>query len=312
MTTHFRNLAEQAMADGGISAAEILGLRREGWADGRIDPAEAEALFVLNDHLHDTSPEWTDCFVEALGEFVINGAEPRGYVEDDTADWLIARISSDGRVESMAELELLVRILERARSVPGSLKDFALAQIEQAVLTGEGPTRDGGELEAGAISAAETRLLRRMIFAAGGDRPAGVSRAEAEMLFRIKDASLNRANAADWQTLFVQGVGNYLMGFGGAAPLSHDRAAELESFMNDSRPSLGSFFTRMAKSDVDDTAVSLFASKPAVPSLDSQIEAVSMVDGSEQLWLESHIDADDTLDDLEKALLAFIAEETEV
>ena len=39
MTYQFRALAEQAQADGQISAEEILQLRRDGWADGRIEPA---------------------------------------------------------------------------------------------------------------------------------------------------------------------------------------------------------------------------------------------------------------------------------
>jgi hypothetical protein len=51
MTYQFRALAEQAQADGRITAEEILALRRAGWADGRIEPAEAEAIFALNDHL---------------------------------------------------------------------------------------------------------------------------------------------------------------------------------------------------------------------------------------------------------------------
>jgi hypothetical protein len=309
MSMHFRDLAEQAMADGAISAEEILGLRQSGWDDGCIDAGEAEALFVLGDHLKDHSPEWTDYFVDALCEYAINGTGPKGYVDDATADWLIERISSDGRVDSMAELELLVHCLERATSVPQKLRDFALEQIEQTVLSGTGPTRDGGSLEAGRISQSETHLLRRMIFAAGGDRPAAVSRTEAEMLFRLKDATLGKANAGEWQRLFVQGVGNYLMGFGGEEQLSQERATELESFMNDARPSLGGFFWRMAKTPVEGGIAGLFTRKAASPTLESQVDAAQAIDASEQLWLQGKLDADGQLDDLEKALLAFIAED---
>lgn len=78
MTYQFRALAEQAQADGRITAEEILGLRRDGWADGRIEPAEAEAVFVLNDHLAERTNEWADFFVEAITEYVLAGGEPRG------------------------------------------------------------------------------------------------------------------------------------------------------------------------------------------------------------------------------------------
>ena len=47
-------------------------------------------------------------------------------------------------LDSLTELELLVKVLEKAIDVPEQLNAYALDQIEQAVLTGEGPTRDGG------------------------------------------------------------------------------------------------------------------------------------------------------------------------
>ncbi len=76
MSMHFRALAEHAMADGTITAEEILKLRRAGWSDGRINPEEAEAIFVINHHLKQPGPEWTDFFVEAITEFIVNGAPP--------------------------------------------------------------------------------------------------------------------------------------------------------------------------------------------------------------------------------------------
>jgi len=86
-----------------------------------------------------------------------------------------------------------------------------------------------------------------VIFASGGDGPASVSQAEAEMLFRIKDATLGGANAPDWQRLFVQGVGNYLQGWNGARGITRERAGELEAFMNDTSVSLSGFFGRMSR-----------------------------------------------------------------
>ena len=77
MTTHFIEVAQRAAADGQIAADELLALRREGWGDGIITRAEAEALFALNASLKERSPEWCDFFVEAIGEFVLNGTPPR-------------------------------------------------------------------------------------------------------------------------------------------------------------------------------------------------------------------------------------------
>lgn len=313
MTMHFRALAEQVMADHAITAEEILALRRAGWGDGGIDPAEAEAIFVINDHLAAAPAEWTDFFVEALAEFIVNGSAPRGYVSDAQADWLIGRIDHDGRLESAAELELLARIFEKSTSTPERLRDYALAQIERAVTSGQGPTRDGGRLDPGCITDAEVRLVRRFIFASGGDRPAAVSQAEAEMLFRIKDATLSGTNAAGWQQLFVQGVGNYIAGFGGREQLSRTRAAELESFMNDRSSGVGRFMGRMLRSDVDNAVTGaarvVFGRKQPAPDPFAEAARAAEVTGEEQMWLQGKLDADDRLDPLEQALLAFLAEE---
>ena len=313
MSMQFRDLAEQALADGAISADDILSLRHDGWSDGNIDADEADAIFVLNDHLAEPTAEWSDFFVEALSTFLVHSLEPKGYVSDDQAAWLIERIDRDSGVESLTELELLVKVLEKAINVPDRLKAYALEQVEQAVLTGAGPTRDGGALEPGSISDSETRLLRRMIFAGGGDRPAGVSRSEAEMLFRLKDAALGKDNCVEWPRLFVQGVGNYLQGFGGKEQLSRGRAAELETFMNDAAPSIGGFFERMSghigHSGVGDGFAAMRAEAAPPQHIGLDVADAAEVIGAEQSWLKAQLDADGELDDLEKALLDFLAEE---
>lgn len=312
MTLHFRALAEQAAKDSAISVEEILELRRAAWPDGRIDPEEAEAIFLLNDQIAEPTREWSDFFVEALVEFVVNGTEPKGYVSDENARWLIERVSHDGKVESLTELELLVRLLEKALSAPDDLRLFVLEQIEREVLTGDGPTRCSGTLAPGSITEAECSLIRRTIFASGGDRPAGVSQREAEMLFRLKDATLGADNASAWGRLFVQGVGNYLQGWNGAKGITRERAGELEAFMDDRSTHLGRFFGRMARVDTGSfvRAVREVGFGRRQPGRDVAGEAARehAVTDAENLWLQARIDADEQVDPLEKALLAFLAE----
>jgi hypothetical protein len=312
MTMNFPELARQAAADGSISADEVLALRRLAWPDGVIDAHEADAILAINDLVADKGPEWTDFLVEAVGEFVVNGAAPKGYIAPETADWLMARIDRDGRLDSMTELELLVRVLEKALGAPDTLRAYALTQIERAVVFGNGPTRDGGRLDAGSISAAECKLLRRLIFASGGDGPAGVSQAEAEMLFRIKDATLGADNAPEWQRLFVQGVGNYLQGWNGARGLSRERAGALEAFMDDRTSRVGQFFGRMTRVSAADlnAAARDIALGDQHPAGDSAGEArgAAAVTTPEQQWLDTHIQADDQFDPLEQALQTFLTE----
>lgn len=308
MSMYFRDLAAQTAADGTISAEEILILRRAGWQDGKIDADEAEAIFDVNDRIADHSPEWTDFFVEALSEYVVNGCEPLGYVDEAKADWLMAHIDRDSSLESMAELELLVKLFERATAVPDRLRTYAIAQIEKAVLIGDGPTRSGEALGTGNINDTEAKLLRRLIFAPASDRPAGVSRAEAELLFHLKDATLGGANGPEWKRLFVQGVGNYLMAYTSYEPLSRERAAELEEFISRPSDGVGRFFGRMAHFDLQSGFTGVFGRKPA-RNLDAGAAAAQQIDGDERSWLEARIDADHEVDEYEQALMDFLAEE---
>lgn len=310
MTIQFRDLAARAVADGEIDADEVLALRRVAWPDGMIDAIEAEALFTINRRLASPSAEWTDFFVEALVSYCVTQGRVRGYVEQPTADWLVTRLDADGVLESMAELEALVRILETALSTPQSLRDYALAAIERAVLTGSGPTRKGGDLDPGCISAAECALLRRVIFAGGGDGPGRVSEAEADLLFRLKDATLGQPNAPEWETLFVQGVANFLEAWHGTEVPDEARAAELERFMADTSAGVGRFLGRMARTDAAAFRNGLgvvFGRKGAARDHAAEVREARAIDAGEDAWLSAHIEADGQVDPLERALLTFIA-----
>ena len=311
MNPSFDILARRVAEDGRVSADELLELRRSAWPDGVISKDEAEAIFALNRQLTERGPDWTDFFVEAIGEFVVNQIAPKGYVDDANAAWLMAQIHADGALGSMAELETLVRIFEIAKNVPQALKDYAIRQMEKAVVEGAGPTRQGGDLEAGNVNATEARLLRRAIFAPASDRAAGVSQAEAEMLFRIKDVTLTADNAPEWKQLFVQGVGNYIEGFATeAAQLDREKAIELERFMNDTSSSVGGFLMRMFGALPDSEGFQQARDGSSGVFADREADAATgkVITNAEQAWLDPKIDQDGKVDQYEQALLDFLAE----
>jgi hypothetical protein len=204
-------------------------------------------------------------------------------------------------------------VIEVATSVPKVLRDYVLKHVEEAVTLGEGPTRRG-QLSAEGINASEVAILKRVIFGTGSERPAGVSQSEAEMLFRIKDATLYEPNAPEWHDLFVKGVAHYLLGFGGHEALDETRAAELEAFMNSEGAGIGGFLGRVARADVEDGFASLLKvageEDDVLAAWDDDADAAGQLDPAEQSWLQDMLDADEELDDMEKALIAFIDEET--
>ena len=309
MSIHFADIARHAAQDGAVSPEEILAMRQAGWADGKMTRAEAEAVFAAQNAAGEHSKEWSDFFVEAIQHYVLEGSEPRGHAGEDEARWLIDQVQRDGKVCSMTELEVLTRIIEKAQNVPESLKAFVLRVLEDEVMTGTGPTRCGGELSDTHVSEAECTLIRRVIFGAGGDRPAGVSRAEAEMLFRIKDATEHAANAPEFKRLFVQGVGNYLMGFASSsAQLTRERQLELDAFVADNKASVGRFMGEMAVATPNSLG-KVVGRKPTAPSREERVAAEAEVTGGEQDWLDAQIAVNGKVDAYDQALLKFLAEE---
>lgn len=310
MTAHFADITRQAAIDGTISDAEVLQMRASGWADGKIQREEAEALFAANQAAANPSPVWSDFFVEAMRNFVLECQQPRGYVSDADAEWLIGMVKADGRVCSMTELELLMQVIEKGLNAPDSLKTYVLEVVEQAVLTGTGPTRDGGMLSDTQVTEAEVRILRRVIFGSASDRPAAVSQREAEVLFRLKDATLLQANAPEFQRLFVQGVGNYLLGYASqSAHLDRARMLELEAFVADNSVRVGRFMGQMARSAPNAFGV-VFGRKDAnMPSREQQVAEAAEFTAVEESWLDQMIDANGQVDAYDQALLEFLAEE---
>jgi hypothetical protein len=204
-------------ARGSIKDADVLKLRRSYYDDGCVSEEEADTIFGLNDACPVQDPAWADCFVETITDYIVNQAPPEGYVTAANAQWLIDRISRHGRVETKTELELLVNVLDKARWVPQSLARFALEQVKEAVIKGDGPLRAGKTLTPGVVTEAEVDLLRRIIYSVASDGNIAVSQAEAEVLFAIDRATADADNHPSWRDLYVKAIANCVMAASGHA-----------------------------------------------------------------------------------------------
>ncbi len=313
MDSPLDTITARLIACGRVTPQDVMALRPLVWNDGRIAEAEADLLFKINTACYGTCPEWTDFFVEAGTTFLVEGGAAPGYIDDNEAAWLIARIDHDDRVDQIGELMLLVDVLEEALNVPDRLKAYAIAQIEAIVTTGKGPTRMGAVLRPGTIEEAEVALLRRIFFASGSDGAAIISDGEAAALFRLKDATLGRENAPSWARLFVQLIGNHLMAHQTYNQLPEARAAELERFMDDNIPNVGRFLARMEAALSNPSQVmAALETQDRVTAVehDANVAASRAMTAEEARWLKLHIAADGELDDIEKALLAFVIDES--
>jgi len=313
MTAALADLTSTLTKSARIGAEDVLGLRRLVWADAAVSREEADALMALNTACPVQAPEWIDYFVEVMTDYLVRQQQPEGYVDNAKTEWLMQWIDKDGRVDSRGELELLAKVIETAVSVPQSLRTYTLKQIETAVLTGSGPTRrersDGdGTLDAGCINATEVELLKRVIYAEGGVDGWIVSTEEADMLFRLKDATLGAPNAEGWADLFVHAVANHLMAHRNYDTLSRDHQMRIDAYAADTTVHIGRFFRRMIgreQAALPDTVLSI----PDRIADEQAADADHALTPAEVRWTIDHIRADGRYDALEKALVAFLRNE---
>ena len=305
------------MADGAdavmetITAADVRSLRAFVYPDGVVSRAEVEKLFRLNAAAKSVCPEWQEFFVEAATDHLVHQERPEGYVSEENADWLMRMISRDGVVETLTEVELLVTVLEKAKSSPEKLVAFALEQVAVAVVGGAGAlARVSGRLP-NVVDRDEVDLVRRVLYAFAGDSNIAVSRAEAEILLTINDASIEADNDPAWNELFVKAMMNFVMFVSGYQTPSREEALRHKVFLDSPDMGVGGFLSRMVSGGLaailgrDDALESVEdASRQRNADRETAARRAEAVDEQEARWLAERLGKNGALRENERALIA--------
>ncbi|GHV72614.1 hypothetical protein FACS1894201_02870 [Bacteroidia bacterium] len=117
-----KELKNSILADGVIDEAEVKQLCEVLYADGKIDKEEADFLFYLNDAVSGKAnhSSWETLFVEAITSFLLEDETSPGEIEEDEAQWLLAKIQGDGQLDK-TEKALLANLKSKAKSFPSIL-----------------------------------------------------------------------------------------------------------------------------------------------------------------------------------------------
>ena len=303
-------------ARGSIKDADVLKVRRNYYDDGSITAEEAEAVLALNDACPVQDPAWAYCVIDTITDYLVDQAEPQGYLTAENSQWLIDRIAKDGQVETKTELELLVNVLDKARWAPQSLVRFALDQVKDAVLNGTGPLRSGKKLEPGLVSEADVDLLRRILYSFGSDGNIAITRPEAEVLFEIDEATSSADNHPAWSDLFVKAIANCVMAASGYATPPReialardawlDRRGDLsiDNILSGMASGLNGLFGGYREQTDEERAIARLTQQ--------KIEIVTheAVTAAEATWLVERIGRDGKLTPNERALLVFLKAES--
>ncbi len=296
-----------------ISADDVLMLRRDFYNNDKIDRSEAEALLALDAAVQDKCREWGQFFSEALVNHIVHQTEPTGEINEDNANWLMACIARQGLIDSAERFEMVVQVLEAAKSSPQKLVRFVLDQVAEAVLNNQGPV---AALRAGdqqVICRFDVDLIRRVMFAFGGDGGMAVTRAEAEFLFDLNDKTKQNENDPTWSQLFVKGVANYLLATtGGAVP---ERRSSLDPFSADTNSSspvdgLVDMLRSIYKMALSPHKVVEDAFKRDTAVMQDAWRVAEIVTADEAGWVVERIGRDGTFHDNEKALIRFLRDES--
>jgi hypothetical protein len=234
------------LARGRITADDVLRLRKQVFLKGVVTASDADIVFQLNDKLSTKADaSWPPFFVEAIVDYIVTQAEPFGYISQENADWLIQRISRSGHVDTACELELLVKALERAKASPVTLVQFALQQVKAGVLEGDGYVGQNRKLEPGVVGEPDVGLVRRILYAFGGDGNVAVTQQEAEILFDINDATSEADNHPAWSDLFVKALANFLMAASGYQVPTRQEALRREAWLDTPTTGVDGFMSQM-------------------------------------------------------------------
>lgn len=219
------------MKRGSIKDIDVLRFRAAFYDDSAISAEEAETLFALDDTCRVQDSSWVDFFIEAVTDYIVNQTEPEGYLTAENAKWLIAHIGKSDNVGRKTEVRLLVNVLEKARWSPVTLVRFALEQVKTAVIEVEGPLRSEQSPAKGKMSEFDVELLRRMLYAFGGDGNVAVTRDEVEVLFDINNAMADAEPNTAWTDLFVKAVTNVVMAASGHLVPSRKEALRRDAWL---------------------------------------------------------------------------------
>jgi hypothetical protein len=297
---------------GQILPHDLADLRASIFADGIVSRGEAEALFALNASCTEKCADWPAFFVEAVTDYIVHQEKPHGYVSESNAQWLVRAISRDGRVDTATELEMLVTVLEKAKSAPASLSAYALRQVADAAIDGAGPVAEGRKF-GGVISKADVDLVRRVLHAFGGEGNVAITQAEAEVLIEMNDRTVEEMNDPSWHDLFVKSVANFVMSTSGYEVPSRAEALRRDTFFERADADIGGFFARMVSGgvrgilDAYDKPTSLEDDwHDRNDRLETKLRSAESVTATEAQWLSERIGRDRLLRDNERALLTFI------
>ena len=315
LPSRLADLAADVLAGGKITADDVLMLRQDVFKDGVVDRDEASFVFHLDVQDAEKDAAWKPFFVDTLTDYFVWKQYPRGVLSDEDGAFLVERVTHDGRIDHESEFALILSIISKARECPEDVVVLALEAVEESVLEGSGKLFGKGRRRPGVIDEVEVETIRNIVFGSGGGGSLTITRREAELLFRLNNATVGKKNAPGWRELFITAVGSYIM-HPAAAPEKIDvdevrRRDESLARMAEGE-GIGAMFDQIASKEGltyrrDQRRNEEEELQRDLAEVEAEVEREA-VQRDEVEWLIARITEDDAIHANERALLAYIKE----
>jgi hypothetical protein len=119
-----RAFADAAVENKRITKQDVRKLQRYILGDGISSREEADTLIALEGAVP-VDPAFADYLVGAVVDFAVWGARPTGYIDQDTARWLVATLSC-GQGPTETAVRIAFEVVKEAEQVDEAILAFAM------------------------------------------------------------------------------------------------------------------------------------------------------------------------------------------
>jgi hypothetical protein len=120
--TQLRTFVSKALENKRVTFGDIKRLQRDILPEGILNREDAEILIALDQAIERKDSSWTGYLVSVIVDYAVWGSRPTGYVDPETARWLVSWLSCENPTK--ATVRIACELVSEAQEVDEALLAF--------------------------------------------------------------------------------------------------------------------------------------------------------------------------------------------